>query len=744
MATLTDKLVNVLGARTAKKLEEHFGMVTVDDLLRHYPRKYSDGMTVREEGEQLDLEEGQHVTFVDTITDAVARPMRQQPGKRARKYLVVTLGERRPEVTATFFNADWLLKDLEVGTKVMLSGEVSYFRKTMQLTHPAFLVIESARGKQVGTKSMKAIAGDRDPAEILAAFERDFFPIYPASAKVQSWDLYACIRQVLDVLDPIVDPLPESVRRQWDLCSEDEALRGIHLAERVEDRERSRARLTVDEAVGLQWALVARRYGALSETGPPAPRRDDGLLAALKGRLPFELTAGQLTVLDTISDELASKRPMHRMLQGEVGSGKTIVSVLAMTQLVDAGYQCALLAPTEVLAAQHARSIRDVLGPLARAGELDGVEGATRVALLTGSMTAQQKREVRDEIASGAAGIVVGTHALIQDAVDFHELGLVVVDEQHRFGVEQRDRLRAKASEGVTPHLLVMTATPIPRTVALTVYGDLETSVLRELPRGRQPITTNTIFMREERQKSWVGRAWQRMREEVEAGRQAYVVASRIDESDKESGEQAGPPAKTVIEMLELLRHGPLAGLRIGLMHGRLSGDEKDAVMTAFRAGELDVLVCTTVIEVGVDVPNATVMFVMDADRFGISQLHQLRGRIGRGEHPSLCLLATNLPETSKAGARLKAVAATLDGFELADLDLAERREGDVLGLTQSGRPITLKLLSLAEHREIIESARAFAESVYAEDPQLLDHRGVEVLAAPFSETERVEFLDKA
>ena len=744
MATLTDKLVNVLGARTAKKLEEHFGMVTVDDLLRHYPRKYSDGMTVREEGEQLDLEEGQHVTFVDTITDAVARPMRQQPGKRARKYLVVTLGERRPEVTATFFNADWLLKDLEVGTKVMLSGEVSYFRKTMQLTHPAFLVIESARGKQVGTKSMKAIAGDRDPAEILAAFERDFFPIYPASAKVQSWDLYACIRQVLDVLDPIVDPLPESVRRQWDLCSEDEALRGIHLAERVEDRERSRARLTVDEAVGLQWALVARRYGALSETGPPAPRRDDGLLAALKGRLPFALTAGQLTVLDTISDELASKRPMHRMLQGEVGSGKTIVSVLAMTQLVDAGYQCALLAPTEVLAAQHARSIRDVLGPLARAGELDGVEGATRVALLTGSMTAQQKREVRDEIASGAAGIVVGTHALIQDAVDFHELGLVVVDEQHRFGVEQRDRLRAKASEGVTPHLLVMTATPIPRTVALTVYGDLETSVLRELPRGRQPITTNTIFMREERQKSWVGRAWQRMREEVEAGRQAYVVASRIDESDKESGEQAGPPAKTVIEMLELLRHGPLAGLRIGLMHGRLSGDEKDAVMTAFRAGELDVLVCTTVIEVGVDVPNATVMFVMDADRFGISQLHQLRGRIGRGEHPSLCLLATNLPETSKAGARLKAVAATLDGFELADLDLAERREGDVLGLTQSGRPITLKLLSLAEHREIIESARAFAESVYAEDPQLLDHRGVEVLAAPFSETERVEFLDKA
>jgi ATP-dependent DNA helicase RecG len=746
VATLSDKLVDVLGAKTAKKLLEHFGMATVDDLLRHYPRKYSDGMTVREEGEELDMEEGQHVTFVDTITKADVRQMKPQPGKRPRKYLVVTLGHHKPEVTATFFNADWMIKELEEGTKVMLSGEVSFFRRTMQLTHPAFLVLESASGRNIGTKSMKAIAGDADPADILATFERDFFPIYPASAKVQSWDLFACIKQVLEVLDPIEDPLPEDVRQQWDLCSEDEALRGIHLAERVEDRERARARLTVDEAVGLQCALVARRYGALSETGPPAPRRDVGLRAALERRLPFALTAGQTEVLETVSDELAATRPMHRMLQGEVGSGKTIVSVLAMTQLVDAGYQCALLAPTEVLAVQHARSIRDVLGPLAQAGELGGVDGATRIALLTGSMTAQQKRKVRDEIASGAAGIVVGTHALIQDTVDFHNLGLVVVDEQHRFGVEQRDRLRAKAADGVTPHLLVMTATPIPRTVALTVYGDLETSVLRELPRGRQPITTNTIFLREDRQrqKSWLDRAWQRIREEVEAGRQAYVVASRIDESDKESGEQAGPPAKTVIEMLEHLKHGPLTGLRMGLMHGRLSGDEKDAVMTSFRAGEVDVLVCTTVIEVGVDVPNATVMFVIDADRFGISQLHQLRGRIGRGEHPSLCLLATNLSEESKAGVRLKAVASTLDGFALADLDLEERREGDVLGLSQSGRPITLRLLSLAEHREIIEEARAFAESVYDADPGLVDHRGLAMLAAPFAETDRVEYLDKA
>jgi ATP-dependent DNA helicase RecG len=553
-------------------------------------------------------------------------------------------------------------------------------------------------------------------------------------------------------LDPVDDPLPESLLYHWDLVSEDKALRDIHLAERAEDRERARERLAFDEAVGLQWALVERRHGELSETGPSAPPRAGGLAAELGQQLPFELTAGQRDVLDVLTTELADTKPMHRMLQGEVGSGKTIVSVLAMAQMVDAGYQCALLAPTEVLAAQHARSIRDVLGPLAMAGQLGGQDGATRVALLTGSMTPQQKREVRDEVAVGEAGIVIGTHALLQDAVEFHNLGMVVVDEQHRFGVEQRDRLRAKARGGVTPHLLVMTATPIPRTVALTVYGDLETSVLRELPRGRQPIATNTIFVGQK--PAWLQRAWQRIIEEVAAGRQAYIVASRIDENDtaakdsskkkKSSNKEPGPHVTTVVELFEHLGGGPLSGVRLGLMHGRLSADEKDDVMTAFRAGDVDVLVCTTVIEVGVDVPNATVMFVMDADRFGISQLHQLRGRIGRGEHPSLCLLATNLPEDSKAGARLKAVASTQDGFVLADLDLEERREGDVLGLSQSGRPITLRLLSLAEHREIIEAARAFAETVYDADPKLLDHRGIAVLASPFAETERVEYLDKA
>jgi ATP-dependent DNA helicase RecG len=740
VATLQDRLDYIIGRKAAAKLDEHLGIQTVNDLLRHYPRKYSEGMSVRGEDEDLELEEGQHVTFVDVITAAEAKPMRRQPGKRQRMYLRVTLGHRKPKITATFFNADWMIKKLPVDTRLMLSGEVGYYKGTMQLAHPDFLVLQSPAGEKIGSKSLKTIAEAEGGEFDLSIFERDSFPIYPASAKVQSWDIYACVRQVLDVLDPIEDPLPESILRQRNLISEDEALRAIHLAENEAERRRARVRLTFDEAAGLQWALVARRYGELSEAGPVAPRRVDGLAAALHKQLPFKLTAGQVEVLDLIADELTATRPMNRLLQGEVGSGKTIVSVLAMLQMIDASYQCALLAPTEVLAAQHARSIRDVLGPLAMAGQLGGIENATRVALLTGSMSAAAKRQVRDEVAAGEAGIVIGTHALLQEAVEFQRLGMVVVDEQHRFGVEQRDRLRAKAPDDVTPHLLVMTATPIPRTVALTVYGDLETATLRELPKGRQPITTNTIFIKEQRK--WLDRAWDRIIEEVRAGRQAYVVASRIDETDKPGDDKSGaPPAVTVVDLLEHLLHGPLSGLRLGLMHGRLSAEEKDTAMAAFRAGEIDVLVCTTVIEVGVDVRNATVMLVMDADRFGISQLHQLRGRIGRGEHASLCLLATRMAEGSNAGERLRAVAGTLDGFKLADLDLKERREGDVLGLSQSGRPITLRFLSLAGHLDVIVAAREFCESHYETNP---GDRGMAILAAQFTDTDRVEYLDKA
>jgi ATP-dependent DNA helicase RecG len=740
MAALSDRLDYVIGAKSAGPLDEVFGIRTVDDLLRHYPRSYVEGATVRGADDERPPD-GEHVTLVDEITEAVLLPMKSRPRD---KLFRVTLGSGRGKVTATFFHPKkWIQDQLSKGTRVMLSGEVGYFRGAMQLTHPDFLVLDAADGKNRGSRSLRKIAeaSQAVSGEVLQeAFERSFYPIYPASTKVQSWDIFACVRQVLEMLDPVADPLPETLCAKHNLASEDNALRAIHLAEDGAERRRARERLAFDEAVGLQWALVGRRHGELSQSGPAAPVSSAGLQHELLRRLPFELTAGQREVLEVLSAEIGATRPMNRLLQGEVGSGKTIVAVLTMLQMVDAGYQCALLAPTEVLAAQHVRSINDVLGPLAMSGQLGGADNATRVALLTGSMSQAQKKLVRAEITGGEVGIVVGTHALLQDAVQFDQLGMVVVDEQHRFGVEQRDQLRAKAPAGITPHLLVMTATPIPRTVALTVYGDLETSTLRELPRGRQPITTTAVFVKDK--PAWLDRAWQRIIEEVGDGRQAYVVAPRIDDSDKaDSTDKDERPSATVEELYARLSRDQLAGLRLGLMHGRLSADDKDAVMAAFRAREIDVLVCTTVIEVGVDVPNATVMLVMDADRFGISQLHQLRGRIGRGEHASICLLASWVAPDSRAGRRLSAVAGTLDGFELADLDLQERREGDVLGRSQSGRAITLRLLSLIDHRHVIEAAREFCEQAYEDQDA---HSGLALLAAPFTGSERIEFLDKS
>ena len=745
MATLDDRLDQVVGSKAAGHLDEAFGIRTVGDLLRHYPRGSTDGMSLRDADVDEPPQKGEHVTLVDTVTRVESKWSK----KTRKEFLVVTLGDRRPVVTATFFNPRVIKKGLVKDSRVMLSGEVGFYRGNFQLTHPDFLILESPTGKRnVGSRSLRSIADGAqtsDGALDLSGFERQSFPIYPASTRIQSWDIFACVRQVLDVLDPIADPLPSSILRQRHLMGEDEALRTIHLAETDAERLRARERLTFDEAVGLQWALLQRRQGTQGQSGQSGPsvvRRDDGLVAGLIGRLPFELTDGQREILEVLSAEIAGTRPMNRLLQGEVGSGKTVVALLAMLQAIDAGYQCALLAPTEVLATQHARSINDILGPLAMRGQLGGDDGGTRVALLTGSLSQAQKRQVRDEVSSGQAGIVIGTHALLEDAVEFHRLGMVVIDEQHRFGVEQRDRLRGKAPAGLTPHLLVMTATPIPRTVALTVYGDLETSTLRELPRGRQPIATNAIFVSDK--PAWLDRAWARIAEEVDAGRQAYVVAPRIDETDP-SGNQNGSGARissaTVVDLYAFLQSGPLAALRLGLMHGRLPADEKDAVMEGFRNGDIDVLVCTTVVEVGVDVPNATVMLVIDSDWFGISQLHQLRGRIGRGEHPSLCLLATKVQPDSKSGKRLRAVAATLDGFALADMDLDERREGDVLGDKQSGRAITLKLLSLAQHREVIEAARDFCESAHQQNPA---DRGLAMLAAPFVDTDRVDYLDKA
>jgi ATP-dependent DNA helicase RecG len=408
--------------------------------------------------------------------------------------------------------------------------------------------------------------------------------------------------------------------------------------------------------------------------------------------------------------------------------------------MVDAGYQCALLAPTEVLAAQHARSIRTVLGPLAMAGQLGGSEKGTRIALLTGSMSPQQKKQVRDEVASGDAGIVIGTHALLQDAVEFHRLGMVVVDEQHRFGVEQRAALAAKSA--TRPHVLVMTATPIPRSVAMTVFGDLETSTLREIPAGRADVTT--VVIDGKRNPAWVARAWQRVAEEVAAGRQGYVVCARISSADPPAGHPSdlvtasrgepegwdgedapegedAEPAVAAEDLYSELTTGPLAGLSVELLHGQLPNEHKEAVMRGFAAGEIDVLLATTVVEVGVDVPNASVMVINDADRYGISQLHQLRGRIGRGVHPGICLLISGAPEDSLARARVDAVAATRDGFALAEIDLEQRREGNVLGAEQSGVRSSLRLLRVLADAELIAQARDLAERCVAEDPELSD-----------------------
>ncbi len=481
--------------------------------------------------------------------------------------------------------------------------------------------------------------------------------------------------------------------------------------------------------------------------------RDGGsgaLLAAFDARLPFELTAGQREVGAQIEVDLAQPHPMNRLLQGEVGSGKTLVALRAMLRVVDSGGQAVLLAPTEVLAQQHHRSISALLGELATGGMLGGAVDATQVELITGSMTKSQRTGPLSRIVTGEAGIVIGTHALLEDTVMFADLGLVVVDEQHRFGVEQRAALTSKAA--APPHVLVMTATPIPRTVAMTVFGDLETSVLRELPAGRAPIQSTVVNLVEH--PTWVDRVWQRVREEVEKGHQAYVVCPRISGDQLEQGERdqidvdedgalvpqaPRPPLAAVTEVVEQLTADPLAGLRVGVLHGQLPPEQKDAAMRAFSDGEIDVLVATTVIEVGVDVPNATAMVLLDADRFGVSQLHQLRGRVGRGGLPGLCLLVSHALPATPAADRLDAVAASTDGFELSRIDLDQRREGDVLGGSQSGRRSSLRNLRVLRDEQTIVEAREAAEHLLDTDPDL---GGAPLLAAAVSELERQTAAD--
>jgi ATP-dependent DNA helicase RecG len=733
MATYDTPLRDVVGGRTAATLARGLDLDTVGQLLRHYPRRYA----ARGELTDLaDLQIGDDVTVLAEVRRVSNRKWRH----RAGSLVEVSVGDGRRTLTLTFFNQPWRERDLRVGRRGLFAGKVTDYRGARQLNSPEYLLFDD----------------DGEAEQVAHDFAGALIPVYPSAPGLPSWTIARCVRVVLDVLEPLPDPVPADVRERHGLLDLDATLRRVHRPADWFSLGVARERLKWDEALTLQLTLAQRRRAAAERPAVPRPARGDGLRAAFEARLPFELTEGQREVGRTLVAELSGAHPMHRLLQGDVGSGKTVCALRAMLQVVDAGGQAALLAPTEVLASQHARSLRDLLGPLGRAGELDAAEHATRVALITGSLPAAARRSALAAAASGEAGIVVGTHALLQEGVEFADLGLVVVDEQHRFGVEQRDALRAKGA--APPHLLVMTATPIPRTVAMTVYGDLETSALRELPAGRSPISTTVVPASDK--PAWLDRAWQRLREEVERGHQAYVVCPRIgdgasdeDVSDADSpvrmddvdGPRSGPdrPPLAVLDVAPMLADGPLAGLRLGVLHGRLPGEEKDAVMRAFAAGTADVLVATTLVEVGVDVPNATVMVILDADRFGVSQLHQLRGRVGRSTAPGLCLLVTDLPPGARARDRLDAVASTLDGFELARLDLEQRREGDVLGAAQTGRS-SLRMLSLLKDEKLIVAARAEAVALVAADPGLDRQPGLAAAVAELVDAERAEYLEKA
>ena len=711
MVDLSTKLVNVLGDKTAKPLATAFEMKTVGDLLRHYPRRYA------ELGKLTDLSElvvGQHVTIMARIA-SVKNHSFGAGGRRTRTEVVVTDGTG--QLTLTFFQQAWRLKSMVPDSLGLAAGVVTEFNHKLQLTHPDW----------------EPIIESDDPTES-SRLSRGIIPIYRATAKMATWKIERCVAMCLDALEPAADPLPAEVRDArgfFDLMGSFEA---IHRPRNSKDWQGARDRFRFEEAFVVQTVFAQRRRTVENERAKARPASSGGLRERFEQQLPFELTAGQRAVLDEVAADLEKPHPMHRLLQGEVGSGKTIVALLAMLQVIDSGGQAALLAPTEVLASQHHRAITALLGDLAKGGMLGGAEGATRVRLLTGSMGAKARNESLLDAASGEAGIVVGTHALIQDNVQFAELGLLVVDEQHRFGVEQRSALVDRAE--VAPHVLVMTATPIPRTIAMSVFGDLEVSTLRELPAGRQPIQTTVVPYAE--RPTWLDRAWERVREEVAKGRQAYVVVSRIGE-DGESDKDT----RSLVELTEELVAGPLSGLRVGSLHGRMSSDDKDSAMNAFASGALDVLVATTVVEVGVDVPNATVMVIMDADRFGMSQLHQLRGRVGRGSEKGLCLLVTAAEDGSPSRERLDAVAATSDGFELSRLDVELRREGDVLGARQSGVRSSLRLLSVVRDGDIIDDARAAADAVVADDPTLAAHPALAAAVADLERSEQADYLER-
>lgn len=721
MTDLSTPVVSLVGAKTGALLKSEFDIQSVEDLLRHYPRRYEQRGALTDLGS---LEIGDHVTV-----QAQVKSFKNLKNAKGGTRQEVVISDGTGSLTLMFFNQHWREKELAPGRHGLFAGQISVFNNKRQLTHPDYELL--------------AEFAEVNPDDYAEAF----LPVYPATKKLQTWTIERSIDLALAGLGEVEDSLPAEIRKSQNLMDLTAALREIHKPSSLESLEASRLRLKWDEALALQVVLAIQRHEEESWPAISRNEKPDGLLAAFDARLPFTLTKGQQEVAQTIAAEMTAGHPMHRLLQGEVGSGKTVVAVRAMLTVVDSGGQAALLAPTEVLAAQHFRAITNLLGPLAQRGRLGSHDEGTGVTLLTGSMTTAARRQALLDITSGQAGIVIGTHALLEDRVDFFDLGLVVIDEQHRFGVEQRATLVAKAGSDRRPHVLVMTATPIPRTVAMTAFGALDISTLSELPAGRSPITTHVVLAAE--QPSHLVRTWARVVEEVAAGHQAYVVVPRIaSQEDKEL-----PPGQRQAIALEDLApqliSGPLASVRVDVMHGQMSGADKDDVMQRFANGPahsdgVDVLISTTVIEVGVDVANATMMVIMDADRFGISQLHQLRGRVGRGSAPGLCLLVTEAPQFSPARERLAAVASTTDGFELAALDLLQRREGDVLGRDQSGVRSSLKLVSILRDEEILEQARIAAVKIISSDPELVTQPALALAVKSLIDNSRAQFVKKS
>ena len=742
-----------IGKRSAAVIEKHLGITSVEGLLNYYPRRY---MSRGELTPIAELPLDEDVTLIarvlssstrqmqarrGTITDVIVSDDDGKQGLRlvgGRDYT----GKVPGTLKISFFNGFKAKNELLQGRRALFSGRVTSFKGKLGLTNPDFQLLDEDPFSDAG----------QDP-EKLAAMP---IPVYPATAKLPSWKIQKVIATLLETSDlgSLPDPVPQEVAAREGFLPVADVYRLIHAPETAADWKRARDRLRYQEALVLQSALARRRAQLAAEEATARRPVNEGILSAFDQNLPFTLTAGQAAVGKTLATELAQDAPMNRLLQGEVGSGKTVVALRAMLQVVDAGGQAALLAPTEVLAAQHYDSIRRTLGPLSSDGLLGGLAGggsSVQVTLLTGSMPTAARKQALLDAASGTAGIIIGTHALLSDNVSFYDLGLIVVDEQHRFGVEQRDALRAKARK--PPHLLVMTATPIPRTVAMTVFGDLETSTLDELPKGRAPISTHLVGLAEN--PAWAARIWARAREEIDAGHQVYVVCPKIgtdDDGDFSPGE-AAPPRVEAEEGRELasvtgvvdylLAEPSLGGVALAPLHGRQDPELKTDTMAGFTANRIKLLVSTTVIEVGVDVHNATLMVILDADRFGISQLHQLRGRVGRGGLPGTCLLVTALEPGHPSRRRLEAVAATTDGFVLSQEDLKLRREGDILGASQSGGRSTLKLLRVLDHEDVIARAREDAQAIVGRDPLLSGHPELADAIEKYLNPEKEAFLER-